>query len=104
MRVADLRIENFRGIRRGLIHFGPHSVLVGANNSGKTTVIEALVLLFGRDRLIRTLTEHDFYGSNPKAADRIRITATITDFEPNDPAEHRNWFIDGRAVEKWYDP
>jgi hypothetical protein len=40
-------------------------MLRGGNNSGKSTVVEALTLLFGRDRLIRDLTEHDFYGSDP---------------------------------------
>lgn len=103
MRICDLRIEKFRGIKSGRVRFGRHGVLVGPNNAGKTTVIEALVLLFGRDRLVRDLTEHDFYGSSPQAMDRIRIIATITGFEPNDASAHRDWFRDGRAVEKWYD-
>jgi putative ATP-dependent endonuclease of the OLD family len=104
MQIADLYIENFRGIRRGHVRFGPHTVFVGPNNCGKTTVIEALALLFGRDRLVRTLTEHDFYGSDPQPADRIRLIATIIDFEGDDPADHSNWFRDDRAIPKWWDP
>lgn len=77
MRVASLKIENFRGIQDGVVHFKKHPVLIGDNNAGKTTLIEALALLLGRDRLIRELTEHDFYGSNPQPADRIRLVATI---------------------------
>ena len=65
MRVALLSIENFRGIRSGKVQFRDHTVLVGPNNSGKTTIIEALALVLGRDRLVRDLTEHDFFGSNP---------------------------------------
>lgn len=65
MHIAKLEIENFRGIRQGEVRFSPHTVLVGPNNCGKTTVIEALALIFGRDRMIRRLTEHDFHGSNP---------------------------------------
>jgi putative ATP-dependent endonuclease of OLD family len=103
VRICELRIDNFRGIKSGHVRFGRHSVLVGANNAGKTTVIEAMVLMFGRDRLVRTLTEHDFYGGCPDRADRIRIVATITGFEPDTASEHRDWFMDGRAVEKWYD-
>ena len=83
MRIAKLSIKNFRGIREATIAFGRHTVLVDPNSSGKTTVIEALTMLFGRDRLIRTLTEHDFFGCDPQPTDRIQIVATVVDFEPN---------------------
>src|SRR6266481_8512431 len=104
MQIVDLRIENFRGVRTGYVRFGPHTIFVGPNSCGKTTVIEALALLFGRDRLVRDLTEHDFYGSDPQPADRIRLIATITGFESDDPAEHADWFRDDRGVPKWLDP
>ena len=54
MEIASLQIENFRGVQNGIIRFSAHTVLVGANNCGKTTVIEALALLFGWDRMIRS--------------------------------------------------
>lgn len=103
MRVADLSIKNYRGVREGHLRFKSHVVLVGGNNTGKTTVIEALTLLLGRDRLIRDLTEHDFFGSDPQPADRMRLVATITDFDGDDPNAHPDWFRDGRAVPKWLD-
>ncbi|WP_114913594.1 ATP-dependent nuclease [Acidibrevibacterium fodinaquatile] len=104
MQIAKLEIENFRGIREGTVLFSPHTVFVGANNCGKTTVVEALALLFGRDRMIRQLTEHDFYGSNPQPPDRIRLIATVIDFEGDDPAQHMDWFRDDRGVVKWWNP
>lgn len=104
MQIAELRIENFRGIANGHVRFGQHTVLVGPNNCGKTTIIEALALLFGRDRMIRSLTEHDFFGANPGPADRIRLIATIIGFEGNDPAGHSEWFRDDRGVPKWWNP
>ena len=103
MRVADLSIHNFRGVSEGHLRFSKHVVLVGSNNTGKTTVIEALTLILGRDRLIRDLTEHDFFGSDPLPDDRIKLIATITGFEGNDPNQHSEWFRDGRAVPKWLD-
>ncbi len=103
MRVANLRIENFRGVKSGFVQFGRHSVLVGDNNTGKTTLIEALALVLGRDRLVRELTEHDFFGSNPQAADRIKVVATVTDFPGDDPEQSSHWFRDERAVVKWLD-
>lgn len=103
MRISNLKIENFRGVRSGFIRFGTHPVFVGDNNSGKTTLIEALALLLGRDRLVRELTEHDFYGSCPKPVDRLKLVATITDFPNDDPEHSSHWFRDGRAVVKWVD-
>jgi len=104
MRIALLEIENFRGIRSGKVIFSDHSVLIGPNNSGKTTIIEALALVLGRDRLVRSLTEHDFFGSDPAANDRLKIVATITGFRTEDPADHPDWFRDGRGVPFWFDP
>jgi putative ATP-dependent endonuclease of OLD family len=103
MKIAFLEIENFRGIKEGKIAFADHSVLIGPNNSGKTTVIEALALVLGRDRLVRSLTEHDFFGSNPEANDRIKITATVAGFATETPADHPDWFRDGRGVPLWFD-
>lgn len=104
MQIALLKIENFRGIRSGTVQFRDPTVLIGPNNSGKTTIIEALALVLGRERLVRTLTEHDFFGSDPQPADRIRILATITGFAPEDFTAHPDWFRDGRGVPKWFDP
>jgi putative ATP-dependent endonuclease of the OLD family len=104
MRISTLRIENFRGIKAATVQFRRHNVLIGANNSGKTTVIEALALTFGRDRLVRPLTEHDFHGSNPGPEDRIRFVVTITGFEGDDPLLHGEWFRDGRGIPKWWNP
>jgi energy-coupling factor transporter ATP-binding protein EcfA2 len=103
MRIAALRIQNFRGIKSAEIRFAGHVVLVGPNNCGKTTIIEALALLFGRDRLVRPLTEHDFFGGDPQPADRVLLIATIVDFEKDDPRLQPDWFRDGRGVPTWFD-
>jgi putative ATP-dependent endonuclease of the OLD family len=103
VRVVSLKIAHFRGIRGGFVRFGKHPVLVGDNNTGKTTLIEALTLVLGRDRLVRELTEHDFYGSCPQPADRIMLIVTISDFRKDDPELSSHWFRDGRAVVKWVD-
>ena len=42
MHIVRLKISGFRGVRSADITLGRHAVLVGPNNSGKTTVIEAL--------------------------------------------------------------
>jgi putative ATP-dependent endonuclease of OLD family len=96
-------IEGLRGANSADIQLSPHSVLIGPNNSGKTTIIEALALLLGRDRLVRRLTEHDFYSSNPTEASRTKIIATVTDFPHNDTAHNQPWFGMEAGVDKWLD-
>ena len=102
MRLLALSIHGFRGIQQADIRFGEHDVLVGPNGVGKSTIIDAMSLVFGRNRLVRDLTEHDFYGSQPEATSRIRIVATLAGFDGNDPAPNDAWFREGRAVPKWW--
>jgi len=104
MKIVRLDISGFRGVEEGKILLNDFTVLIGANNCGKTTVVESLALLLGRDRLVRSLTEHDFFGSNPAVADRIKIVATVSGFLHNDPEQNHDWFRVGRASEKWFDP
>ncbi len=85
MRVVRLRMANFRGIKHGEIHFGDNVLLVGGNNSGKSTVCEALDLVLGPERLNRrpVVDEHDFhrdsYLTNDGEAVVIEIEAILVD-------------------------
>ena len=86
---------------RKLILASARQCLSGLTALARARCLEAFALLFGRDRLVRTLTEHDFFGSNPAAGDRIRLTATITGFSSNTAADHSQWFSERRGVPKW---
>lgn len=101
MRIAQLQIKGFRGIKNGVFSFPDHSVIVGPNESGKTSIIEAISLVLGRQRLVRSLTEHDFWGSAPGPEDLIGITLTLTGFPEDDPSRSPEWFRLGRGVPKW---
>ncbi len=93
MRVRKLTIENYRGVARGEIDFVGHTLLVGGNNSGKSTVCEALDLVLGPERLARRpiVDEHDFhrgrYMDEAGNALTIRIEALLVDLLPE--AERR---------------
>lgn len=71
MRVTRLSIENFRGIAKAELHFSGHTLLIGGNNVGKSTICEALDLVLGPDRLSRTspVEEFDFRNANYLADD-----------------------------------
>lgn len=66
MKVRQIEVENFRGIRSGKVVFADNTLLVGGNNVGKSTVCEALDLVLGPERLFRrpVVDEHDFHYSN----------------------------------------
>ena len=105
MRLTRLEIRNFRGTRRAALLFPGHVVLIGDNNTGKSTVLEAINLVLGPNRLSRRspIDEHDFYAGRyltpDDAADntefRIYVEATITDLSD----EQRARFVD--YIEWW---
>ena len=93
MRICQIEFRNFRGIREGLVVLPRHAVLLGANNAGKSTIVEALALLFGRERMVRPISDWDFYDGAPKPDSRFYVIATITEFPGNDPIAVPDWFI-----------
>lgn len=104
MRICQIELNNFRGIREGKIILPKHTVLLGANNAGKTTIVEALALLFGRERMVRSISDWDFFGGSPRPDSRFYIIATITDFPDNDPVAVPEWFIgENPARPVWWD-
>lgn len=42
--IRNLRIKGFRGIKEGQLDLSPITILLGSNNSGKSTILEALFL------------------------------------------------------------
>lgn len=105
MRICQVEIKGFRGIRHGRVTLPPHAVLLGANNSGKTTIVESLALLFGRERMVRPVSDWDFYGGAPKPDTRFHIIATVTDFPADDPRMLPGWFVGEHAARPawWHD-
>lgn len=101
MRLAQLEIHGFRGIKHGVVSFPKHCVLLGPNDVGKTAIAEALALLGGKDRLTRPVCDWDFYGGAPDAASRFELIATVTEFgdgSTNDPTAFPEWFMGERSA------
>ena len=63
VKLSRLQVRNFRGIKKATLLFPDHVVLIGDNNTGKSTVLEAIDLVLGPDRLSRRspIDEHDFH-------------------------------------------
>ncbi|PKL37885.1 MAG: ATP-dependent endonuclease [Candidatus Riflebacteria bacterium HGW-Riflebacteria-1] len=124
MKISRLKIENFRGIKEAELLFPDHVVLTGDNNTGKSTILEAIDLVLGPDRLTRRppIDEHDFYGgryfslsateateesvsetqnsAEPKYV-QIKIEATITNLSDEQKMRFRDyiewWNMQARA-------
>jgi len=85
VQVKKLKIENFRGINAAELEFNGHTLLVGRNNVGKSTICEALELALGPDRQSRfpVVEEFDFYNAlyldNEQKPVPIRIEVLLTD-------------------------
>lgn len=79
MKVVRLTIERFRCIKAATLHFDGHTLLVGPNNVGKSTVCEALDLVLGPDRLRKQppVQEYDFYNAVYLDADGAAVPARV---------------------------
>jgi len=63
MKIVNIKINNFRGVKHCDLNLPEHAVLVGDNNIGKSTILEAIDLVLGPERLSKrpVIDEHDFY-------------------------------------------
>lgn len=103
MKVKRLTINHFKGVVSATLLFNEHTLLVGTNNVGKSTVFEALELVLGPDRLNRfpPIDEYDFYNAdylttdvnNPK---KIRIEVVLTSLSDDLIKKY------GGYTEHWY--
>jgi putative ATP-dependent endonuclease of OLD family len=96
MKVRRITLKNFRGAVEGAVSFGAgHTLLLGSNNVGKSTVCEALDLVLGPERLARrpVIDEHDFFCGKYLDADgnpiEIQITVVLTELSKE--AKTRFW-------------
>jgi len=70
--LKQVRVHGFRGLENIEIDLEPVTLLVGSNNSGKTTLLKAIQFALGN---AFTVSVDDFYYSEEKICDRIVIDA-----------------------------
>ena len=101
MKIERIVIENFRGIKKAEISLPNHVVFVGDNNTGKSTVLEAIDLVLGPERLHRQnpIDEHDFYAGDylgtAEMPVSIRIEVLVVDLSEEQKAHfgaHIEWW------------
>lgn len=94
MKIESVRIENFRSFKDETIYFDNYTCFVGANGSGKSTVLYALNVFFRQFKDSQTdltkLYEEDFH--HKKINKPIRITVTFTDLS-NEAKEDLSHYV-----------
>ena len=109
MRIHKIRIQNFRGIEDMTLELDPKlTVLVGANNAGKTTVLDALEAIVGFPKTNPVFLDTDFRATTELADVRhlrpIEITihlvpSTGTRFQQGEIGTQINPERDANGVE-----
>ena len=67
MKLKEIYIQNFRGIKNLHLKFDtPTTILIGENNTGKTTILEAIRLILNRQRISKRnlFSEYDYHSEN----------------------------------------
>lgn len=84
MYISELTLKNFRGFKdsKSVLFSEGTNVIIGHNNAGKTSILKALELLFGKEK--KRLTIDDFnknitIGELKENPPKIRITAKLTE-------------------------
>ncbi len=91
MKLKEITIENFRGIRSLHLPIDGLTVLIGENNTGKSTVLEAIRLVLTRGfgtRRDGRFSEYDFHladaTATPQTADPISIILHFAEEQENE--------------------
>jgi predicted ATP-dependent endonuclease of OLD family len=102
MKLAHLRIHNFRGILDAALNLFNYSLLVGPNNAGKSSIIDALRAFYEKDGFkhkherdvpfIRTVDQESW----------IELTFKLTDAEYASLAEEYKHTANTLKVRKYW--
>ena len=86
MYLKAVRIENFRGIREASLTFDDTTVLIGENDCGRSSILEALTLVLGATARSSSsfIKFHHFHREGERVTGPIRITVQLAEAAPGD--------------------
>lgn len=65
MHISKVEIYNFRAHKETIVNLSDVNILIGINNSGKTSFLDAINLAIGYPYKNRVITEEDFHANSP---------------------------------------
>lgn len=92
MRLASLRVQNFRCLKGVEVDLRPVTPLIGANGSGKSSVLRALQFFFGEYQL----SAEDVRGRQPDID--VRVGVTFDDLPEDIADELSPWMAEDGSV------
>lgn len=93
MRIKEIRISNFRSVKKECVSLSAFNSFVGPNGAGKSTILQALNVFFGE---INTFSDEDFHNRNTK--DNISITVTFHQLSDEAEEEFKHYVRGGKLV------
>ena len=103
MYLSKLKIKNFRGIKKMTIPFNKSiNILIGENNSGKSTIIDALRICLGYGKSDNTiqLKETDLHLNINDYDDRSNVIQFDIEFEIEENPLEKQCFYDFISIDK----
>ena len=99
MFLKELRIKNFRSLKDINIKLDETTILIGENNAGKSTLLDAIRKGLSRQGMKYVFDDYDFYldseMASPKDSDGIKIVLIFEEREIDEwDGDIRDTFID----------
>ena len=102
MRIEHILIHNFRGIIHQGFHMNPYTLLIGENNAGKSSIVDAIRAFYEKDKF-SFQEECDFPKKGAKDKESwIEITFKLTDDEYDSLADNYKHDINKLKVRKYF--
>lgn len=82
MKINTINLHNFRSVEEQAFHLGNYSLLIGANNSGKTNIIDALRIFYEKNlKFLATRDFPKFETSDKESWIEIKFELTEDEFD-----------------------
>lgn len=100
MKIESMRVENFRCFKNEVIDFDDYTCLIGANGSGKSTILNALNVFFKNIKdsqtNLGTLSDEDFHHKDIK--EPIKITLTFSELSEKAKDDLSDYVRDNKLI------
>ena len=102
MRILHIKIHNFRGIIDEEFELQPYTLLIGSNNAGKSTVVDAIRSFYEKDKY--TFQENSDFPQKGSLDNEswIEITFSLTDDEYKSLADTYKYETNKLKVRKYF--
>jgi len=99
MRLVSFKAQNYRSLKNFELDLGQFLVVIGENNSGKSTIFRALDLFLSST--VKGVNDDTFYNHDVKLS--INLTACFDSLGKEEEEKLRPWMVDGKlTVRKEY--